>query len=187
MKFRMTLIALITVGLIAAMPLLPGKLAPVAHADVRDSEVLFRHKAWEVSLVAFDDGTFACMAQVGNRDSSFLLWAYLNNSTSLQFYNTAWHFDNEVADVVLRVDRRPSWTLNNSNLNQNSVFFNLNDSNASMRLLREVMLGNVLNLYNSSGGLIERYSLAGSKASILRLSDCVTVLGTVDVDNNPFN
>ena len=156
-------------------------------ADVIDSEVLFRRKAWEVSLVAFDDGTFSCLAQVGSDSSSFLIWADTDDSASLQFYNTAWEFDNEVADIVVRIDRRPKWTLNNADLNQNSVFFTLNDSDASLRFLREIMRGNVLYLLNNSGGLIERYSLAGSNASILKLSDCVDALASVDDDNNPFN
>lgn len=156
-------------------------------ADVIDTEVLFRRKAWEVSLVAFDDGTFSCLAQVGSNSSSFLIWADNDNSASLQFYNTAWEFDNETADVVVQIDGRPKWTLNNSDLNQNSVFFTLNDSDASLRFLREIMRGNILYLRNTSGGLIERYSLAGSNASILKLSDCVDALAAVDGDNNPFN
>ena len=115
------------------------------------------------------------------------------NRLSYAFYpgcslqSTAWEFDNETADVVVQIDGRPKWTLNNSDLNQNSVFFTLNDSDASLRFLREIMRGNILYLRNTSGGLIERYSLAGSNASILKLSDCVDALAAVDGDNNPFN
>lgn len=173
-------------GLVAAASLAVG-VAGSARADVLDSEVLFRHKHWEVTLIAFDDGTFSCMAQVGSNNSSFLIWADVTNNASLQFYNTAWSFDNEVADVVVRIDSRASWTLNNADLNQNSVFFNLNDGDASYRFLREVMRGNYLNLYSSNGSRIERYSLAGSSASIGALSDCVDVLKSTDGDNNPFN
>lgn len=187
MKFRQFVTTILASALLLGLPLAPVGLSGMAHADVLDSEVLYRRKAWEVSLVAFDDGTFSCMAQVGNNNSSFLIWADTSNSASLQFYNTAWSFDNEVADVVVRIDSRASWTLNNSELNQNSVFFSLNDTDASIRFLREVMRGNVINLYGSSGNLIERYSLAGSNASILKLSDCVDALGSIDGDNNPFN
>jgi hypothetical protein len=67
-------------------------------------------------------------------------------------------------------------SLTNAQLDQNSVFFNLSDEGTSLKFLREVMRGNVLNLLTSNGSLIERYSLAGSSASILALSECVDAL-----------
>ncbi|MDA0223869.1 MAG: hypothetical protein O3A08_09650 [Proteobacteria bacterium] len=116
------------------------------------------------------------MAEVGDNNSSFLIWAYNNDNARLQFYNTSWHFDNETANIALRIDRWAKWTLTNAQLNQNSVFFNLSDEATSLKFLREVMRGNVLNLLTSNGSLIERYSLAGSSASILALSECVDAL-----------
>ena len=50
-----------------------------------------------------------------------------------------------------------------------------------------MMRGNVLNLMTSRRQLIERYSLAGSSASIVKLSECVDLLGAADNDSNPFN
>ena len=170
-----------------SMPLLPGNSIGSVKAGVLESEVLFRRKAWEVSLVAFDDGTFACMAEVGNNNTAFLIWAYSSDRASLQFYNKAWQFNNETADIVVKIDRRADWTLNNAEMNENSVFFTLNDSDTSVRFMREVMLGNVLNLMTSRRQLIERYSLAGSSASIVKLSECVDLLGAADNDSNPFN
>jgi hypothetical protein len=187
MLFRSFLTALVSGAILITAPLVPGRLSGQVEAGVKDSQVLFRHKHWEVSLIAFDDGTFSCLAQVGGNNSSFLVWADVGSNASLQFYNTAWSFNNEVADIVVRIDSRPSWTLNNADLNQNSVFFNLNDSDASYRFLREVMRGNYLSLFSSSGSRIERYSLAGSSASIVALSDCVDTLKSMDGDNNPFN
>ncbi len=158
-----------------------------AQADVIESEVLFKRKAWEVSVVAFDDGTFACAAEVGTGDSNFLIWADVSENASLQFYNSNWRFENSTADIVLRIDGRPKWTLNEATLSENSVFFDLKDEDASYKFLREIMQGNVLNLFSSGGTRIERYSLAGSHASILALSDCVDALKSLDTDDNPFN
>lgn len=185
--FRSIYLGILGLALGLVAPLAPGHLSGSAQAGVIESEVLFRRKAWEVSLVAFDDGSFACMAEVGSNSSSFLIWAYSSNAANLQFYNTSWSFNNETANIVVKIDRRADWTLNNANLNENSVFFNLNDSDSSFRFLREVMRGNVLNLMTSDRRLIERYSLAGSSASIVKLSECVDLLGNVDSDNNPFN
>lgn len=159
----------------------------MAFGDVKDIQTLFRHKAWEVAFVTFDDDTYACMAQVGNDSQSFLIWAWADDSARLQFYDTAWQFDNETADIAIRIDRRALWTLTNASLNQNSVFFDLADEKASLKFIREVMRGNVLNLLSNSGNLIERYSLAGSSASISQLSDCVATLRSRGGDKNPFN
>jgi len=123
----------------ALMPtLLVSSAIPVA-ADITDSEVLFQHKSWSVSFVSFDDGTYVCMAQVGTGDRSFLIWAYSEDRAMLQFYDSSWQFNNESADIGLRIDRRPLWNLTNAELNQNSVFFNLLDNNTSLRFMREVI------------------------------------------------
>ena len=66
MIFKKTLTTLLACAIIGTAPLLPGKLGGEVRADVIDSEVVYRRKAWEVSLVAFDDGTFACTARVGD-------------------------------------------------------------------------------------------------------------------------
>ncbi len=185
--FKTSLTTLIAITVATVLPVLAGHFGGAANAEVVDSKVLFRAKAWEVSVVEFDDGSYACAAEVGSKSSSFLIWADTGSNASLQFYNSNWQFEPSTADVTVRIDRRASWTLNDSSLKQNSVFFTLPDEDASYRFLREVMRGNVLNLYSSSGSLIERYSLAGSNASILKLSECVDALKSVDKDSNPFN
>ncbi|NOX74268.1 MAG: hypothetical protein GXP03_11835 [Alphaproteobacteria bacterium] len=183
----MTIVGLLTVVTLLAGPMLPGKLATIAQAGVADSKVLYRRKAWEVSVFEFDDGTFACLAQVSDGGRSFAIWADTSDDASLQFYDESWTFDNTTADIIVRIDSRAKWTLNDADLNQNSVFFTLPDEDASYRFLREVMRGNTLNLYNSSGERIERYSLAGSSASIVKLTECVDLLKSADNDGNPFN
>lgn len=176
MRMNRLIATVLTAGILAVSPGSITWTGGAALADVISSEVLFRRKAWEVSFVAFDDGTYACIAEVGDNNSSFLIRAYNNDNARLQFYNTSWHFDNETANIALRIDRRAKWTLTNAQLDQNSVFFNLSDEATSLKFLREVMRGNVLNLLTSNGSLIERYSLAGSSASILALSECVDAL-----------
>ncbi len=177
-------VVLLAVGGVFAVPLIS---AGMARAGVVDIETVYRRKAWEVSFVAFDDGTFSCMAEVGSSSNRFAIWAYADESARLQFYNTDWEFDDETADVIIKVDRRAEWTLNDADLHGNSVLFDLPDEDSSYRFLREVMRGNVLNLYSSAGSLIERYSLAGSSASIVKLIECGDALNSQDDDDNPFN
>ena len=68
-------------------------------------------------------------------------------------------------------------------LHEQSVFFNIPDSDAGIRFMNEVMAGNVLYLSNESGEGVESYSLAGSRASVAALIECV---GALKSDSNPF-
>ena len=40
------------------------------------SEIVDSYKHWEVGIVAFDDGSFACLAEVDAVSESFSLWTY---------------------------------------------------------------------------------------------------------------
>ncbi len=184
---RMFLVALLA-SLVSWFPaLLPMASGGQAQAGVKESRRIYQRKAWEVRVVAFDDGTFACAARVSARDSNFLIWADVDETVSLQFYNRAWRFGDEKANIVVRIDRRPKWTLNDARLSSRSVFFTLPEGKASLRFLREIMAGSRLNLYGSSGRRINTYSLAGSKASMLMLIRCIRALEGRDGDANPFN
>lgn len=154
-----------------------------------ESEVLFRHKKWEVAVVALGDDSVECNAAVQSGDSNFSIWANSNEVVQLQFYSQAWQFTDEKADIKVEVDRRGVWDLSNASLQEQSVFFTLNDSKASTRLLREIMAGNRLKLGNSDGDLIYTYSLSGSHASILKLIECVRLLQEYEgrTNTNPFN
>lgn len=148
------------------------------------SEVLFTHKAWEVRVVAFDDGTVSCLAQVTDESRSFTLWADAAQLVQLQFYDDSWDLgEGETANLQVRVDSIAPWTLNDAELHKQSVFFNLPDSDMGTQFMQEVMGGNVIYLNNADGELVESYSLAGSNAAIGALIECVDALG---VDSNPF-
>jgi len=177
--------------LVSALLALPPILTPMslgrAAAEIVNSETLYTRKAWRVAAVEFDDGAVFCAAYVGPEHNQFIIWSDAEENVSLEMYNTGWNFEDSNADVVLRIDRRPKWTLPDARLNNSSVTFHLDDSDASLRFLREIMRGNYLKLYSSSGSEIERYTLAGSSASINALIDCVSALASLDGDNNPFN
>ena len=49
-------------------------LTPVSVWAEAQSEVVFSHKHWTVEAVAFDDGSFGCVAQVSAPGDSFSLW-----------------------------------------------------------------------------------------------------------------
>lgn len=163
-----------------------GVLGTAAYAEPQ-SERLFDHKNWMVEVVAFDDGSLACVAQVTDGDDSFSIWADPWNPVKLQFYSTSWDFSGGgSADLAVQVDRREPWSLTDAELYENSVLFNLPEGDSSTRFLMEVVNGQTLHLGNEDRDHVQSYSLAGSSASIQALIACVDALGSDD-DSNPFN
>jgi hypothetical protein len=162
---------------------LPAIAAPVL-AETQ-SEVVFSHKHWTVEAVAFDDGSFACVAQVSAPGDSFSLWVLQDQTVKLQFYSDDWQFEEGLADLMIKIDRRSPWTLNDADLYENSVLFTLGGDDAAFGFIKEVARGSRLYLMDDSGDGVKDYSLAGSSASIAALGECGEVLRVTP--SNPFN
>ena len=160
-------------------------LAVPARAETT-SQTLFSHKHWQVELVSYDDGTFACLAEVDAGTDSLTLWTYGDNSVRLQFYSVDWDFGDtgDTADLSVEIDRRGAWSLTEADLYQNSVLFNLPDSDQSVNFIVEVANGSTLHLRTDTGEGVKDYSLAGSSASISALIACNETLAG---GSNPFN
>lgn len=150
------------------------------------SELLFSHKHWEVEVVAFDDGTFACLAEVDATTDSFTLWLYPDNSLKLQFYSTSWDFgEGDTADLEVQIGNRSPWNLTEAELYKNSILFNLPNTDVGVNFLLEVAQGNRLYLRTAQSEPVMDYSLAGSRASMDALIECGDAIRTSD--NNPFD
>lgn len=156
-------------------------------AFAQQSEILFTHKHWEVSVVSWDDGSVGCVAEVKAPGESFSIWTFPDGAVQLQFYSTAWEFgEGQTADLGVQIDRRAPWSLTGAELYQNSVLFYLPDSTAGVNFVNEVARGNRLYLRDKDGADVQNYSLAGSSASISALVDCGDVI-TKKTPGNPFN
>ena len=151
-------------------------LAGSVFAASSTDKVLYSYKDWEVRVVAFDDGTMACVAQVTYPDDSFSIWADNTNPIKLQFYSSGWSFDQSNADLEVQIDGRAPWSMSNAELYKQSVLFDLPDSKSGTPFLREVIGGNTLYLRNDQGEDVQDYSLWGSQASIGALIKCVDAL-----------
>ena len=172
------------IGLVVAMAAGLAAQGGVACAEAQ-SEVIYSHKAWEVKIVGFDDGTFSCLAQVTDGDRSFSMWSGAEEAVNLQFFDESWDMgEGDTADLSVEVDSRGAWSLTGAELHLQSVFFDIPDSNDGIRFMEEVMRGDTLYLSNEAGDLVDSYSLAGSRASISALIECV---GALKSDTNPFN
>ncbi len=140
------------------------------------SKVVYRYKAWELRVAALDDGTLSCVAQVRpSNGTTFAIWAD-GQTVKLQFFSDLWSFGNATGDVVARIDRRPSWNLNSANLYKNSVIFTMPGGKASTRFLMEIANGNVIRLRRRSGQRMGQWPLAGSRATMNKLVECVDYL-----------
>jgi hypothetical protein len=170
----------------AALAIAMGSVALPAFAEAQ-SEMLYQHKHWQVEVVGFDDGTFACSAAVDGGNDSFTIWVYQDKSVKLQFYSTSWDFgEGQTADLQVKIGSRSPWNLTGAELYKNSVLFNLPDSDQGVNFLVEVAQGSRLYLRTDSGEPVIDYSLAGSNASINALVQCSDALSS-DSDQNPFN
>jgi hypothetical protein len=159
--------------------------ATMGTAEAQQSEVVFSHKHWQVSVWAFDNGSVACSAEVNAPGESFSMWTFPDGAVQLQFYSTAWQFgEGDTADLEVQIDRRAPWNLTGAELYQNSVFFYLPDDQAGVNFIVEVARGNRLYLRSADGSDVQNYSLAGSRASIDALVECGNVIGRAP---NPFN
>lgn len=150
------------------------------------SETLFKHKHWEVEVVGYDDGTFACLAEVDATTDSFTLWLYPDSSVRLQFYSTSWEFgEGDTADLQVQIGNRTPWSFTGAELYKNSILFNLPNSDAGVNFLVEVAQGSRLYLRSAAGEPVMDYSLAGSSASMDALIACGDSIRATD--SNPFN
>ena len=161
--------------------------ASAGGAGAQESEILFSHKHWQVSIVGWDDGSVGCVAEVKAPGESFSIWTFPDGAVQLQFYSTAWEFgEGQTADLGVQIDRRAPWSLTGAELYQNSVLFYLPDDQAGVNFITEVARGNRLYLRDADGTDVQNYSLSGSSASISALIDCGDVI-TKRTPGNPFN
>ena len=156
-------------------------------ASAQESELLFSHKHWEVSIVGWDDGSVGCVAEVKAPGESFSIWTFPDGAVQLQFYSTAWAFgEDQTADLGVQIDRRAPWSLTGAELFKNSVLFYLPDSDAGGNFVGEVARGNRLYLRADDGSDVQNYSLSGSSASIAALVECSSAISK-QTPGNPFN
>jgi hypothetical protein len=153
-------------------------------AVAQQSETVFARGAWIVNIVKFEDGELACSAEVTQGRDTFAIWSFADGYTQLQFFSPDWQFEGGTANLVVQVDRRAEWTLNNAELTQNSVLFGLENDDAAVDFLIEVARGNTIYVRNAQGESVISYTLAGSRASMDVLAQCEEALGGVDA--NPF-
>lgn len=131
-----------------------------------------------MEIVAWEDGSIGCVAQVSAPGQSFSIWTYSDGTLRVHFYSSGWQVgEGKYADVQMQIDNRAPWMQSGAELNKNSVLFYRTDDGARVDFIVEVARGNRLYLRDADGNDVKDYSLAGSSASIVALIECGTVIG----------
>lgn len=131
--------------------------------------LLHSYKAWEVSLVE-GDGHYICGAQTRGADFSFsLLWTPAVDGGFFTVNDDDARWQKSEGKVAIWVDNRPKWS---------SYASADGDGFASGSLDRDFLVelysGRLLYIDSDlDGDWNYRFSLAGSAAAMLALSDCI--------------
>lgn len=137
-------------GMASLAALIVGVTALPALADRTD--VLYSYKSWKVEGITFDDGTYACLAEVSDPGESFSIWISQDQTIQLEFYSQDWDFgDSGSADLEVEIDRRGAWTVPGATLKKSSVFYDLTGDKEAVNLVLEVAKGNTLHLRSADG------------------------------------
>ena len=136
------------------------------------AKVLMQEKQWDAEILSYDDGTFACLAQVDLADRTFTIWSYPDRAVRLQFYAPGWDFgaDHRVRYEVA-VDAGPARVMT-AQAFKNSILFDVPTGESWVDFLYDVTQGRVLYLRDAAGAAAMDYPLAGSGAALAALIQC---------------
>ena len=157
----------------------------VVYASAADAEAyqLLKHKAWEVNLQESNNQELYCEARVRNGSGDSLhLVGYPDQPLRLFIFllGNEWNRDFE-GDAELDIDYTP-WTLNNTEFRNGKadfVKFTFPSGSSTMDFLDELYQGTAIALKSPQRSrTIASFSLAGSAAALVKLSECWTRLPT---------
>lgn len=142
-------------------------------AEAGDHWITHKHKHWTVSINEADDGSMWCSAQVEHADAGFYVHGD-GSSVMLQFYNADWYYGRNTRynEISFRIDRRERW-YGDADFDGNSI---VTDRLQDVDVLVEIAEGRKLYLLNDRNEAVFWYSLAGSKAAMFALIECVNKL-----------
>ena len=140
------------------------------------SKVLMQEKQWDAEILSYEDGTFACLAQVDLADRTFTIWSYPDRAVRLQFYAPGWDFgaDHRVRYDVA-VDAGPARAMTAQAL-KNSILFDVPKGESWVDFLFDVTQGRVMYLRDAAGTAVANYPLAGSEAALQALIQCAVAI-----------
>lgn len=153
-------------------------LLATTSVSMAEDFLLHDHKNWQVYFVITDDGYEYCSAVVGDDEVALNIDANPNEGVSVWVIETARDWTEEFGvQTMAFIDNNEPWIINHSNTKGSLVWFGI-DGPDGTRFLREIAAGSRLYFdYNEEGTDPYEwdlwFSLDGSTAAILALSDCV--------------
>ena len=166
--------------LVAAVLLAASPAALFAQESTHVGEV-YSDGAWTVNIYQDEDGALSCISEVSSELATLAIWAYESGEIYVNVASDNWGFDPAAETFEIEIDESGSWSLDNPDINDGSVFVELADNEESVKFLTEVAGGKIAYLRNPAGELLaEPFSLEGSQNSMLAMSGCIDGLTTTE-------
>lgn len=137
------------------------------------SHNLHAYKYWATDFVSGSNGEW-CMAHTKKNNGGSLSINATRDTVEIQIYVPQRNWRSSYGSLSFKIDNRAPWTTSDAHYYRQSIF----TPNLKTQVLKELAYGNNIHLYNNAGEYVESYSLAGSRAAIIALNDCVGKLGT---------
>ena len=159
-------------------------VAGSAQAERYQSQKLFSHKAWGVDLTHDSiEGGIWCSAETRNRsDQTFSITVYPSGSLTIFVFDNRWSIADRPIDFILDIDYS-RWN-RKGKASGISVSVSVNPGPDTGKFVNELASGGAVALYNNDQRRLAVFSLAGSKAALLKLTDCWNAIKTDSAD--PF-
>lgn len=145
--------------------------SPLA-AERYQLETLFDYKAWNVTLTHDSvDDDFWCSAQTDNRiGQTFTIAVYPNNSLSVLVFDSRWDLNPRPIDFIIDIDYS-RWEISGKG-DGIGISVSLEPGKKVGEFISQIAAGSAVALYNNDERRLATFSLAGSKAAILKLTEC---------------
>ncbi len=144
----------------------------MVHAEQYQSQRLFSHKAWGVDLTHDTiDGAMWCSAETKNRSSqTFSITVYPNGGLTVFVFDYDWAISERNIDFIIDVDYS-RWNMRGK-ASGISVSVSVKPGPETGKFVNELAAGGAVALYNRDLRRLATFSLAGSKAALLKLTEC---------------
>ncbi|MDC0738524.1 hypothetical protein N6L24_09550 [Cognatishimia sp. SS12] len=147
-------------------------IAGSAGAERYDSDVLLRHKSWSVELTYDnDDSDFWCEASTKNKSAqTFSIVAYQSGELAVIVFDHDWALTPRDLEFILDVDYS-RWVINGTG-DGIAVSVLMQPGPKLGEFITDIAEGSAVALYNRDERRLATFSLAGSKAALLKLNEC---------------
>ncbi|MCX7566818.1 hypothetical protein OS189_10750 [Sulfitobacter sp. F26169L] len=142
------------------------------YADRYQSRALFSHKAWGVELTHDTmDGALWCSAETGNRANQKLsITVYPDGTLTLFVFDRRWALSERYVDFIIDVDYS-RWNMRGK-ASDIAISVSVKPGEDTGKFIGELAAGRAAALYNNDLRRLAVFTLSGSRAALIKLTEC---------------